>query len=65
MMLSEGTASLSRYLKSPGMSWPWRRFIWNCACQSIALCLEAVVQVQFIGPAAMNYINPADDRRKK
>jgi len=26
---------------------------------------EAGVQVQFVGPAAVNYVNPADDTRKK
>jgi hypothetical protein len=26
---------------------------------------EAVVQVQFVGPFGINYINPADDPRKK
>ena len=26
---------------------------------------EAGVQVQFVGPAAINYVNPADDTRKQ
>src|SRR5262245_47571714 len=26
---------------------------------------EAIIQVQFVGPAAIDYVNPADDPRKK